>query len=102
MLLSGGSVLELYMELLSMYPDSLVWRRSGKEKALEVMKKAKELKDSSLDNLKKWDNDLYKSGVNPGTTADLVASSLFVALLKREKILKEFLDEILECGCVSE
>ena len=102
MLLSGGSVLELYMEFLSMYPDSLVWRRFGKEKALEVVEKAKELKDSSLDNLRKWDNDLYKSGVNPGTTADLVASSLFVALLKREEILKELLDEILECGCVSE
>ena len=93
-LLSGGSILDLYMEILSTYPDSLVLRRFGEEKALEAMEKAKELKGASLDDLRKWDNDLYREGVNPGTTADLVASSLFAALLKRDDILTELLDEI--------
>lgn len=93
-LLSGGSILDLYMEILSSYPDSLVLRRFGENKALEVMKKAKKLKGAPLDDLREWDSDLYKQGVNPGTTADLVASSLFVALLKRDDILTEFLNEI--------
>ncbi|MBU7017915.1 MAG: triphosphoribosyl-dephospho-CoA synthase [Theionarchaea archaeon] len=93
-LLSGGSILDLYMEILSTYPDSLVLRRFEEKKALEVMQKAKKLKGASLDDLREWDNDLYGEGVNPGTTADLVASSLFAALLKRDDILTEFLNEI--------
>ncbi len=93
-LLRGGSILNLYMEILSSYPDSLVLRRFGERKALEVMEKAKELKGASLDDLRKWDNDLYREGVNPGTAADLVASSLFAALLKRDDILTKFLNEV--------
>ena len=93
-LLRGGSILDLYMEILSTYPDSLVLRRFGEKKALEVMERAKELREASLDDLRTWDSDLYKQGVNPGTTADLVASSLFVAILKRDDILTEFLNEV--------
>lgn len=94
-LLSGGSVLQLYMEILARYPDSLVQRKFGEDTARKISKKAKELlKNLSFDNVKKWDEYLYKKSINPGTTADLVASSIFVALLKEENLLKEFLDAL--------
>lgn len=94
-LLSGASVVQVYVEILSAYPDSLVQRRFGEGTAREISKKAKELlKDLSFERLKKWDTYLHEKGINPGTTADLVASSVFVSLLKREDLLKEFLDEI--------
>ncbi len=95
MLLSGRSVLHLYMEILSRYPDSLVQRRFGKDIAKRISRKAKELLSNfSLDNLKRWDRYLCRKGINPGTTADLVASSVFVALLRYEELLKRFLDEL--------
>ncbi len=94
-LLSGGSVLQLYMEILAKYPDSLVQRKFGEDTARKISGKAKELlKDLSSDNIRRWDEYLYKKSINPGTTADLVASSIFVALLKEEKVLKEFLDAL--------
>jgi triphosphoribosyl-dephospho-CoA synthase len=94
-LMSGGSVLQLYMDILSRYPDSLIRRRFGEEMAVKISGEAQNiLRDFSLDNMKKWDEHLHKNGINPGTTADLVASSLFVALLKKEELLKRFLNDI--------
>lgn len=92
-LITGASILGLYLDVLSEYPDSLVLRRFGQEKAQEVCEKARALKGCSLEEVQKWDEQLYKEGVNPGTTADLVASSVFVALLLNEEIFNRFLDE---------
>jgi triphosphoribosyl-dephospho-CoA synthase len=93
-LVEGESILGVYMDILSEYPDSLVQRRFGKEIAVKISKKAQKLKNCSIAELKKWDRYLYRKGINPGTTADLVASSLFVALLQKEELLNRFVDEI--------
>ncbi|KYK35481.1 MAG: hypothetical protein AYK18_03320 [Theionarchaea archaeon DG-70] len=94
-LIEGGAIIELYLKILSEYPDSLVLRRFGKKMARNVSERAgKLLKDFSLKILKEWDNFLFKKGINPGTTADIVASSVFVALLEREDILERLLHEI--------
>lgn len=91
-LLEGGAIIELYLKILSKYTDSLVLRRFGKKIARNVSEKAEKLlEDFSFKELEEWDNFLYRKGINPGTTADLVASSIFVALLKREKLLKRLL-----------
>ncbi len=96
-LISGGSVLDLYLKILCEHPDSLVQRKFGEEMAQQVSRKAGTLlKNFSFDELKKWDKLLYQRGVNPGTTADLVASSIFVALLKREELLTTFLNTLCE------
>ncbi len=92
-LIAGESVLGLYLDILSTYPDSLVLRRFGQKKAQAVCRKARALRGCSLGDVQKWDEQLYKEGVNPGTTADLVASSVFVALLENENIFNRFLDE---------
>lgn len=100
-LISGGSVIQLYVRTLCEYPDSLVQRKFGEEVAKNVSREAGDLlKDFSFDNLRKWDDFLYKEGINPGTTADLVASSVFVALLKREELLYRFLSTLCEGNSV--
>ena len=96
-LISGGSVMRLYLRILCEYPDSLVQRKFGEEVARNVSREAGDLlKDFSFDDLRKWDDFLYKEGINPGTTADLVASSVFVALLKKEELLYRFLNRFCE------
>jgi len=80
-----------FLEILSKNPDSLIQRKTSMEKALEVSKAAAEvLKQGGLTSEKgrtmcwKLDEKLYRSkgNLNPGTTADLTASSIFVALLE--------------------
>jgi triphosphoribosyl-dephospho-CoA synthase len=93
-LMAGTSVLELYLDILSEYPDSLVQRRFGKGIAKKISEKARILRDCPLDDLRKWDQYLHSNGINPGTTADLVASSIFVALVKEEDLLKKILDAV--------
>jgi len=73
----GGTrdaVRETYVDLLKEEPDSLVEERRGKEKAREVTRWARELPPEELDAR------LGEEGINPGTTADIVAGAVFVAL----------------------
>ena len=79
-----------FLEILSKNPDSLIQRKAGREKAVEVSERAAEiLKEGGLLGERgkamcwAFDEELhrYKGKLNPGTTADLTASSIFVALL---------------------
>jgi triphosphoribosyl-dephospho-CoA synthase len=63
-----------YLDLLREEPDTLVAERRGREKAREVTRLARELPSDELDEC------LADEGVNPGTTADIVAGAVFVAL----------------------
>jgi triphosphoribosyl-dephospho-CoA synthase len=63
-----------YVDLLSEEPDTLVAERRGKDKAREVTRLARELPPDELDER------LAGEGINPGTTADIVAGAVFVAL----------------------
>ncbi|MBS7249448.1 MAG: triphosphoribosyl-dephospho-CoA synthase [Candidatus Freyarchaeota archaeon] len=80
-----------FLEILSKNPDTLIQRKTSREKALEISKAAAEiLKQGGLTSEKgrtmcwKLDEKLHRSKgkLNPGTTADLTASSIFVALLE--------------------
>lgn len=68
------AVRSVYLDLLQEEPDSLVAERRGKEKAREVTRMARELPPDELDE------KLGAEGINPGTTADIVAGGVFVAL----------------------
>jgi triphosphoribosyl-dephospho-CoA synthase len=68
------AVRETYVNLLSEEPDTLVAERRGKEKAREVTRMARELPPDELDDR------LAQEGINPGTTADITAAAVFVAL----------------------
>ncbi|MFB0563157.1 MAG: triphosphoribosyl-dephospho-CoA synthase [Candidatus Lokiarchaeia archaeon] len=80
-----------FLEILSRNPDSLIQRKVNREKAAEVSVKAAKilekgglLKDTGKAMCWKLDEELsrFQGKLNPGTTADLTASSIFVALLE--------------------
>jgi triphosphoribosyl-dephospho-CoA synthase len=74
----------LALTLLSKYPDSLISRKDSPEAALEVMKEAQRVLRAStggiFHSIGWFDEWLRGLGRNPGTTADIVTASLFVAL----------------------
>ncbi|ADZ09327.1 triphosphoribosyl-dephospho-CoA protein [Methanobacterium lacus] len=86
------ATVQTFLTILSIYPDTLIARKYGLETAQEVsvdagliIKEGGALTDNGMDMLMEFDNDLVKKKLNPGTTADLTASSVMVALLDEYK-----------------
>jgi triphosphoribosyl-dephospho-CoA synthase len=85
------AVVHAFLRILSEVPDSLIERKSEREAALEVSRMASEaLKRGGLTNpegkkaILEMDETLHKAGgnLNPGTTADLTAASLYLLLFE--------------------
>ena len=75
-------VVRTYLEALAEVPDSLICAKFGSEKARQVSFQANNaLRDATLDEARKMDCDLLANDINPGSTADLIAASLFIFLL---------------------
>lgn len=73
-------VVWLYHSLLAKYPDPLIIAKSDAFTAKRVMELArKALESGKFDELDRW---LLSQRLNPGTIADLVASSIYLALLE--------------------
>ena len=86
---SDGPILErtaeTFLSLLAERPDTLVAARHGEKVAREVTDRAAELWDGDAlwddrDTVERFADDLVSQGINPGTTADLTAAGLFIAL----------------------
>jgi triphosphoribosyl-dephospho-CoA synthase len=86
----NDATVDTFLKILSEHPDSLIQRKSGIEEASAVSEKAKIIIQtggaSTEDGLKmiyELDEELGKENgsLNPGTTADLTAASLFLILL---------------------
>ncbi|MBE6499492.1 MAG: ATP--dephospho-CoA triphosphoribosyl transferase CitG [Methanobrevibacter thaueri] len=76
-----------FLTILSHVPDTLISRKYDSDEALKVSLMARDLlklRDSAdfVDALGDFDDFLFKNKLNPGTTADLTAASIFVSLLK--------------------
>ena len=80
----------LFVNLLGEENDSLIIRKFGKDIARRVSANAKlhaQAIDAAHDfnpvlaRLSAWDAELKQAGINPGTTADLCVTSVFVAAL---------------------
>ncbi len=76
---------DAFLALLAERPDTLVASRRGDEVAEEVSGRARELRRTDAlaadpDRVEAFADELVARGINPGTTADLVAAGLFVAL----------------------
>ncbi len=81
----GETISKTYIKLLSEKPDTLVQKKHGKKVAEEVRKKAKKVLYSEPQNrwknrAKKLDEELINRKINPGTTADILCSSIFLGL----------------------
>lgn len=75
-----------FLNILSNYPDTLIARKKDENTSKMVSDKAKEvLNNFNEESLLKFDKFLSNEGnkLNPGTTADLIASSLMIFLLDR-------------------
>ncbi len=85
--LGGGAatldaIVSLHVGLLASHPDTLVERKAGASAARAVSAAAREVRAGTR-TLDEFDASLRGPGhrLNPGTTADLVAGTLLVALL---------------------
>jgi triphosphoribosyl-dephospho-CoA synthase len=82
----GQAALTGYFEILSRVPDSLIARKNGREMAEQVTEEARRILEDGLDptRVTAFDERLRdpENRFNPGTTADLVATSLMIALLQ--------------------
>lgn len=87
---TSQGVLRAFFEILSRHPDSLIARKNGLEVAKEITNEAGAILKADLpeERVMLFDEKLRSRGnrLNPGTTADLVASSLAVALLNGVKV----------------
>lgn len=75
---------QVYLELLAREPDTLVAKQHGSRVAESVRVRAQEALDDGPELIEAFAESLVADGVNPGTTADLTAAGLFVALSREE------------------
>jgi len=90
-----GAIIFCHLSLMAAHPDSLIARKRGMAEGEESSRRARAVLDAdwphsatsreALTQLDDWLRAVGR-GRNPGTTADLVTASLFVAL--REEIIK--------------
>ncbi len=78
----------LFLEELARHPDTLIWRKHGLKVALDVSEAAATVLESAGDDpvtehpaLHSLDEELHRKGINPGSTADIVAAALGYAVL---------------------
>jgi len=84
------ATVDTFLKILSEHPDSLIQRKIGIEDAITVSEKAKKIiqaggasTEIGMKMIQKLDDELREENgsLNPGTTADLTATSLFLLLL---------------------
>jgi triphosphoribosyl-dephospho-CoA synthase len=89
-LAARDAIVELHLKLLDAAPDTLIARKRGAEAATRVSAGARDVlraggvrTAAGLRALRSFDASLREPGnaLNPGTTADVVTATLFVALL---------------------
>ena len=68
-----------FVDMLAEERDTFVVTRNGPEAAAEVRRRAQAVRDGEED-ARELAEELVRRDINPGTTADLVAGALFVAL----------------------
>jgi len=85
------AVVDTFLYLLSEEPDSLIYRKKGRKAALDVSGKARAIVSAGglgskrgREMISALDRELQRSAglMNPGTTADLTAASIFLLLLE--------------------
>jgi triphosphoribosyl-dephospho-CoA synthase len=87
-----AAVVQTYLSLLAAVPDTLIGRKKGRATAEQVSERAQAVlaaggvfEPAGRQAIQEFDAFLRQAGdnsLNPGTTADLVAATLFVALLE--------------------
>jgi len=80
----NSAIVRTYHTLLSELRDPLVLSKFGKEVANEVMDRARIALNT--ENFEELDEEFIRRGINPGTIADIVTSSIYLALAEGLRI----------------
>ena len=87
-----GAIVQTFLSILSKVPDTLIARKRGTDTALRVSKRAGKVLEkggaftpAGREELAAMDRELRDANhtLNPGTTSDLTAAAIFLALLER-------------------
>jgi triphosphoribosyl-dephospho-CoA synthase len=74
-----GSIVRSFIDLLSEEPDTFIAKEHGKDAAEQVRQGAAEVASGRKD-IGAFDQECIDAGINPGSTADILIASLFVAM----------------------
>jgi triphosphoribosyl-dephospho-CoA synthase len=93
---TGPAVVQTYLTLLAAVPDTLIARKRGLTVAWSVTAKAAEALAAggmfgpagrrAVTALDQWLRRAGDNSLNPGTTADMTAAVLFVAMLEEKRL----------------
>jgi triphosphoribosyl-dephospho-CoA synthase len=83
----SGAIVHAHLTILSQIPDTLIARKNGIKTAEKVSKDARAVLSGRM-NIDDFDKSLRSpdNRLNPGATADLITSSLMIALLRGDVI----------------
>ncbi|MFH1789391.1 MAG: triphosphoribosyl-dephospho-CoA synthase [Candidatus Altiarchaeota archaeon] len=88
---ASDAIVQTYLVVLSRHPDTLIAKKAGmgeaervSARALEVIGAGGVLTEEGRSQIRILDRELRveENKLNPGTTADLIAASIFVSMLK--------------------
>lgn len=72
-------IVQAYLSLLALEPDTFIIKKHGAEVAGMTMRRARQVLEGVRD-LQAFDQECIKMGINPGSTADIIIASLYIAL----------------------
>jgi len=77
------TITRAYLQLLSEEEDTFISMKFGPEKSRYVNKRAKQIVENGYERkeIEELDAELIMEGLNPGSTADIIAAALFIGIL---------------------
>ncbi|MBZ3936019.1 triphosphoribosyl-dephospho-CoA synthase [Methanimicrococcus blatticola] len=91
----NSAVVYTFLEFMAKYPDTFIATKYDNRTALKVQEKAAKMLKKSKKNknlkkmipdIQKFDRELRKKKLNPGSLADITAAGIFIALFEGLKI----------------
>ncbi len=84
----NDAIAHAYLRFLSEEEDTFVKMKFGREKSKYVRERAKMIvgRGYELKAVEEFDEELIREGINPGSTADIIAAALFIAILGGLKV----------------
>lgn len=79
----NDAITRTYLKLLSEEEDTFITMKSGAEKSRYVKERAQQIVNSGYNpkEIETLDDELVREGLNPGSTADIIAAALFICIL---------------------
>jgi triphosphoribosyl-dephospho-CoA synthase len=93
----SGAVVQTFLTILAHVPDTLISRKRGPDAASQVSKRARQVLEAGgvlmpegREELSAMDRELRDEShvLNPGTTSDLTAAVIFLALIENPNLIK--------------